>query len=120
MTSTDQPFFPDTATEVTWELGFGREGSSVYYFFRGMPVFTHGVNDIDSFRMITAKFCVNGRAEEVDIACAFGVSQDSVRQAVEIYRAKGSAGFYPQRPAQTQSRVSQGSSKRKGKADKTR
>lgn len=98
------PKFPDAPTPVTYELEFGRQGDSAYYFFRGMPVFSHALNDVASFRMITAQFCVNRHASEEEIARAFGVSIEDIKVAVELYRAQGVDGFYAP-PARTRNKT---------------
>ena len=73
------PFFPDYPMPVTALLESCREGDTVVYFFKGMPVFSHHVHDVHTFHMITAQFCVEGHAEEEDIVPAQGV-----RLAVEL------------------------------------
>jgi transposase len=62
-----------------------------------MPVFVHEESDLDSFRMITAQFCVNGNAKQADISRAFGVSKISLKRAVKRYREQGPKGFYTPR-----------------------
>ena len=62
-----------------------------------MPVFIHDVEDIDSFRMITAQFCVTGNTKQIEIIRAFGISKISIKRAVKLYREVGVKGFYAQR-----------------------
>jgi hypothetical protein len=62
-----------------------------------MPVFIHDESDEATFRMITAQFCVNGNAKQMDIVRAFGVTAISVKRAVKRYREKGVSGFYASR-----------------------
>lgn len=50
------PFFPDGVTHIAPLLG-QRAGEVLSN--RGMPVFVHDEENIDSFRMIIAQFCVN-------------------------------------------------------------
>lgn len=93
------PIFPEGSTYVTPELTFQRKDGQVTYFHGLMPVFIHDEDDMRSFRMITAQFCVNGSAKQVDIIKAFGVPSISVKRAVQKYREKGPAGFFaPRRP----------------------
>ena len=119
MTLKNLPVFPDSLTPVTELLEFCREGDSVVYFFKNMPVFTHAVQDIVTFHMITAQFCVKGHATEEDIVRAFGVEAEGVRLAVELYSVMGVDGFYPTRVrVEAKSRVNVGN-KRKRKAQKS-
>ena len=92
------PIFPHGVTEITNELAFKKESGSVVYFNGQMPVFVHDELDIQTFRMITAQFCVNGNAKQTEIARAFGISVIGVKRAVKKYRESGPAGFYERPP----------------------
>lgn len=91
------PFFPEGVTHITPLLAFSKQDGRVTYFNADMPVFFHDAEDIDSFRMITAQFCVSGSARQVDIIHAFGISKISIKRAVKLYRKEGPKGFYARR-----------------------
>ncbi len=91
------PFFPDGVTHITPLLAFSKQEGRVTYFNGNMPVFVHDEQDIDSFRMITAQFCVNGNTKQAEIARAFGVPKISIKRAVKLYREAGPKGFYAER-----------------------
>jgi len=91
------PFFPEGVTHITALLAFCRQDGRVTYFNGDMPVFFHDTEDIDSFRMITAQFCVSGNARQVDIVGAFGISKISIKRAVKLFREAGPKGFYAKR-----------------------
>jgi transposase len=61
-----------------------------------LPIFSHAVDDVKTFRMITSQLYVNGSAKQADICRAFGVSRISVKRSVKLYREKGMAGFFEQ------------------------
>lgn len=88
------PFFPDGVEHITSELAFEKRDGQVTYFNGHMPVIIHAEDDIATFRMITAQFCINGNAKQADISRAFGITPISVKRAVKLYRKKGVAGFY--------------------------
>ncbi len=88
------PFFPDGVEHITAELAFEKKDGRITYFNGQMPVFIHDEQDIATFRMITAQFCINGNATQADISRAFGVTLISVKRAVKRYREKGVSGFY--------------------------
>ena len=88
------PLFPDGVEHITSELAFEKRDGQVTYFNGNMPVFIHAENDVPTFRMITAQFCINGNAKQADISRAFGITLISVKRAVKLYREKGVAGFY--------------------------
>lgn len=91
------PFFPEGATHITPLLAFSKQDGRVTYFHGDMPVFIHDMDDINSFRMITAQFCVNGNARQVDIIRAFGISKISIKRGVKLFREEGPKGFYARR-----------------------
>ena len=88
------PFFPDGVEHITSELAVEKKDGRVTYFNGHMPVFIHAEDDIATFRMITAQFCINGNAKQAEISRAFGVTPICVKRAVKLYREKGVSGFY--------------------------
>ena len=97
MPQTQFPFFPEGVTHITPLLAFSKQDGRVTYVNGSMPVFVHDEEDLASFRMITAQFCVNGNAKQVEIERAFGVSKISLKRAVKRYREEGPKGFYAPR-----------------------
>jgi prepilin-type processing-associated H-X9-DG protein len=88
------PFFPDGVEHINAQLAFEKRDGQVIYFNGNMPVFIHAEDDVATFRMITAQFCINGNATQAEISRAFGVTLISVKRAVKRYRDEGVAGFY--------------------------
>ena len=88
------PIFPPGVTHITPLLAFSKQDGQVTYFNGSMPVFVHDEEDVASFRMITAQFCVHGNAQQADIVRAFGVTKISLKRAVKRYRQEGPKGFY--------------------------
>jgi transposase-like protein len=88
------PIFAPGMTLINANLGFVRDQNSLTYFYGNLPVFTHDVDDVRSFRMITSQFYINGSAKQSEICRAFGVSPISVKRYVKLYRQKGIAGFF--------------------------
>lgn len=88
------PLFPHGVTPITDVLAFSKDNGRVTYFNGSMPVFSHEEDDLASFRMITAQFCVNGNATQAQLMRAFGVSKISLKRAVKRYRSEGPKGFY--------------------------
>jgi transposase len=91
------PLFPQGSTHVTAALAFVREQDRITYYHGALPVFTHGADDVSSFRMITSQLCIVGHAKQAQIARAFGVPLVSVKRAVKRYREQGARGFYAER-----------------------
>jgi transposase len=91
------PMFPGEATSINPLLGFSLKDDTVYYFNGMMPIFSHEVSDLKSFRLITSQLIVNGNATQKDIVDAFGISRISVKRYVKIYRQEGASGFFKPR-----------------------
>lgn len=91
------PFFPSGTTEINANLAFEKKQGQVTYFSGTMPVFTHGENDRQTFRMIISQFYVNGNATQAELYRAFGITSVTVKRAVKQYREKGASSFYKPR-----------------------
>lgn len=91
------PFFPEGITLVNQNIGFMRKDCTITYVYGNLPVFTHDIGDMRSFRMITSQLYVNGSASQAEICRAFGVSKASVLRSVKLYREKGMGGFFAER-----------------------
>ena len=88
------PLFAEGMKPISAHLAVEKRDGQVTYFNGQLPVFSHAAEDIRTFRMITAQFCINGTAKQADIARAFGVTLISVKRAVKRYREQGVSGFY--------------------------
>jgi hypothetical protein len=67
MPQTLLPCFPPENTPVNGLVSFCRREGSVYYFHGCLPVFTHGVEDVRSFRMFTSQLVVNGNRTQAEM-----------------------------------------------------
>jgi hypothetical protein len=88
------PLFPVGMTAITAEIGFERRGDQVVYVNGHLPVFTHRVDDLASFRLFTSQLIDTGTASQGDIARAFGVPLIAVKRAHSQFRKRGSAAFF--------------------------
>lgn len=89
------PIFPCGVTHINSILAFQKnELGQIVYFNGTMPLFIHDEKDRESFKMITAQFCVSGSAKQVEIARAFGIKTISVKRAVKRYREEGPKSFF--------------------------
>lgn len=88
------PIFPEGMTMINANLGFVTRDKTVTYIYGSLPIFSHDVDDLKTFRMISSQLYVNGSASQAEICRAFGVSRISVKRSVKLYREKGMAGFF--------------------------
>jgi len=91
------PIFPKQSTRINDILAFQKKDEHVYYFNATMPIFSHHVDDLASFRMITSQLYINGNCKQIDIVNAFGVTANSVKRYVKKYREEGLEGFFQKR-----------------------
>ena len=89
------PIFLDGVTEITDDLGYRKEkDNTIVYFYGTLPVFSHRVEDLKSFRMICAQFFVNGNVKQIQLVKTFGLNPLAMKRWVKKYREEGPAGFY--------------------------
>lgn len=79
---------------ITPELAFERRDERVVYLNGHLPVYTHEVKDLTSFRFITTQLIINGTASQGEIARAFGVPLRTVKRCVKRYRGAGAEVFF--------------------------
>ncbi len=91
------PQFPDELTPINADLAVQRVDDRVSYFHRHLPIFRHAETDLNTFRLITSQFCVDGNVKQVEIARTFKVRGISVKRYVKRYRELGPEGFYAPR-----------------------
>jgi transposase len=116
------PLFADGTTAITPELAFARRDQQVVYFNGHLPVFSHPVEDLASFRFFTTQLIVNGTATQGQIVQAFGVPLTTVKRCCHQYRKGGASAFFkpparrqrhrltPERLAQAQALLDEGQS----------
>jgi len=92
------PIFPAGTTLITRELAFERREGRVVYFHGHLPVFTHGVEDLASFRLFTSQLIINGTATQGQIERAFGVPLTTIKRGVKKYREGGAKAFFAPAP----------------------
>lgn len=114
------PLFPPGTTAINAELAFERQEEQVVYFNGHLPVFTHGLTDLSSFRLFTTQLIVNRTATQAEIVQAFGVSMTTVKRCCREFRKRGAAAFFkpparrqghrltPERLAEAQALLDQG------------
>jgi transposase len=88
------PVFPQGTTPITAELAVARGVDQVVYYNGHLPVFTHEVKDLASFRLFTTQLIVNGTASQNDIVRVFGVPITTVKRCCKRFRQRGAAAFF--------------------------
>ncbi|MEN8250582.1 MAG: helix-turn-helix domain-containing protein [Bacteroidota bacterium] len=88
------PIFSEGFTPINSTLSYEKQNGSITYFNGMMPVFTHDETDLNTFRMITSQFYLNGHVTQSEIYRAFGLAPITVKRSVKKYREEGVSGFY--------------------------
>ena len=99
------PIFPEDVVYINSNIGVQTKENNVYYFNGMMPIYHHNKDDYRSFRYVTSQMVVLGNAKQVEMIKAFGVSKESVKRWVKVYRNQGSAGFFGTRRGRRKGRV---------------
>lgn len=114
------PVFPAGTVAINEVLAFKHQDGQVVYLNGHLPVFTHEVGDLASFRFFTTQLIVNGTATQAEIVKAFGVPMTTVKRCCRVYRERGAKAFFkpparrqghrltPERLAQAQSLLDEG------------
>lgn len=117
------PIFCDGVTPITNDVGYEKKEHTVVYYCGTMPVFSHAVDDLDSFRMIVSQLYVNGTVTQATLTRAFQIKPLALKRWVKRYRTEGPRAFFgsrtggskpkvltPEVRARAQSRLDQGQS----------
>jgi len=88
------PFFPAEAKMISPCVGVYENEGLVYYIVNGLPVYTHGKDDLSAFRFITSNFITRGLCRKSEVQRCFGVSEDSVHRYWKKFKEQGEEGFF--------------------------
>jgi len=88
------PLFPFDTKMISGLLGVREVDQMVHYIANGLPVFSHGVEDIQSFRFVTSNFIHQGLCGQSDIARSFNIPIGSVKRNLKKFREEGEAAFF--------------------------
>jgi hydroxyethylthiazole kinase-like sugar kinase family protein len=92
------PIFSEGVNPITNDVGYQKKENPVVYYCGTMPVFSHAVDDLDSFRMIVSQLYVNGTVCQANLTRAFQIKPLALKRWVKRYRANGCARFFPVAP----------------------
>ncbi len=88
------PLFASDFTMINPNLGYKKTDGFVYYQLHGLPVYHHKESDLHSFRFITSNLVIENHCTRQEIAEAFGVSYDSVKQNATKLSEEGIEKFF--------------------------
>ncbi len=91
------PVFYDGVNPITNDVGYEKKDDTVVYYCGTMPVFSHAVEDLDSYRMIVSQLYVNGTVRQADLVRAFQIRPLALKRWVKRYRANGPRAFFQTR-----------------------
>ena len=94
------PIFPVSRNAITSELVFEQREGLVFYFNGHLPVFTHPVADIASFRFFTSQHIDNSSASQSQISKALGVPLIAVKRFAKNFASKVPVRSFARPPRQ--------------------
>ena len=99
------PVFYEGITSITNDVGYEKKDDKVVYYCGTMPVFSHSVKDLDSFRMIVSQLYVNGTVPQASLTRAFHIQPLALKRWVKRYRAQGARAFFQTRKGGSRPKV---------------
>lgn len=99
------PVFYEGVNPITNDVGYEKREDTVVYYCGTMPVFSHAVGDLDSFRMIVSQLYVNGTVRQANLTRAFNIRPLALKRWVKRYRAQGARAFFQSRPGGSKPKV---------------
>ncbi len=88
------PLFPKDTRMISKCLGVYEKDSLVQYIANGLPIYSHGSEDLQSFRFITSNFIKEGLCKATEVSRCFGIPVDSVKRQVTRLRQEGEPAFF--------------------------
>lgn len=88
------PLFPRNTKMISKCLGVYEKDSIVQYIANGLPIYSHGSEDLQSFRFITSNFIKEGLCKSTEVSRCFSIPVDSVKRNVTKLRSEGEAAFF--------------------------
>ena len=98
------PIFIEGITQITSDLGYSKAEGQVVYYNGSLPIFTHGENDLGSFKMIISQLYINGSASQTQLADAFAIQKQAVKRWVKKYREDGIEAFFIEKRGRSKSK----------------
>ena len=72
------PLFPRDAKMISCCLGVYEKDDIIQYIANGLPIYSHGSENLQSFRFNTSNFINQGLCKSTEVARCFGISVDTV------------------------------------------
>ncbi len=88
------PLFSVECKMVSSTVGVYESDGIIQYIVNGLPVFSHGKDDLKEFRYITSNLIEQGLCKQTEVERCFCVSSDSVRRSLKKFRKKGAHAFF--------------------------
>lgn len=88
------PLFPKDTRMISKCLGVYEKDSVIQYIANGLPVFSHGSEDLQSFRFITSNFINQGLCKSSEVSRCFCIPVDSVKRYLTKLRKEGESAFF--------------------------
>lgn len=88
------PIFPKDSKALSRMVMVHEKDKTVYYYANGLPIFSHGYSEINSFRYITCNLIEHGLCKAREVAEFFGIPENSVSYQLRIYRKEGAIAFF--------------------------
>ena len=88
------PIFPAECKMLASTVGVYEKDGIVQYIVNGLPVYSHGKDDLQAFRFFTSNLIDQGRCRQTEVERCFCVSADSVIRNLKKFREQREEVFF--------------------------
>ena len=88
------PIFPRDTKMISKCLGVYEKEAIVQYIVNGLPIYSHGSEDLQNFRFITSNLINQGLCKSSEVSRCFCIPVDSVKRYLTKLRKEGESAFF--------------------------
>ena len=88
------PIFPTECKMLSSTVGVYENDGIVQYIVNGLPVYSHGKEDLQAFRFFSSNLIAQGRCKQTEVERCFCVSSDSVMRNLRKFREQREEAFF--------------------------
>ena len=88
------PMYPQSTKMLSNNVGVFELEGIVNYIANGMPIYSHGKDDLSSYRYITSNLIDKNLVTKREVVKFFGVSEISVSRYYKKFKERGANAFF--------------------------
>lgn len=93
------PIFPSDTKIISKSLGVYEKDSIVQYIANGLPIYSHGSEDLQNFRFITSNLINQWLCKSSEVSRCFSIPVDTVKRYLTKLDTEGESAFLQKKNA---------------------